>query len=194
MSAFRIASDSSSGGATCNTLQSATSPLSIRKGSSPTALSHHPTRPGAPWFPAVLDDLPSPTHRTVRFILFLKKEGPSMQTLLLDCATWDLAVDAAGNIAVASAPYAVAQNVACAVRVFLGECWYNTALGLPYLTNILGRAQSVALFRADVEQTAQSVDGVARATCVLTAISPQRRLSGVIELTLEDGSQTVVSL
>ncbi|OUI87002.1 hypothetical protein [Acetobacter tropicalis] len=117
-----------------------------------------------------------------------------MQTMLLDCATWDLAVDAAGNIAVASAPYAVAQNVACAVRVFLGECWYNTSLGLPYLSNILGRTQSAALFRADVEQTALSVQGVTHATCVLTGISPQRRLSGVIQLTLADGSQTSVSL
>ncbi|MCX2562144.1 hypothetical protein OQ252_12160 [Acetobacter farinalis] len=116
-----------------------------------------------------------------------------MQTLLLDRSTWDLVVDASGSLAVASAPYAVAQNVACAVRVFLGECWYNTALGLPYLTNILGRGQSAALFRADVEHTALTVAGVAQAVCVLTAISPARRLSGVIQLTLTDGSQTVVS-
>lgn len=117
-----------------------------------------------------------------------------MQTLLLDRSTWDLVVDARGSLAVASAPYAVAQNVACAVRVFLGECWYNTALGLPYLTNILGRTQSAALFRADVEQTALSVEGVAQAVCVLTGLSPARRLSGIIQLTLTDGSQTVVSL
>lgn len=117
-----------------------------------------------------------------------------MQTLLLDRSTWDLVVDAGGSIAVASAPYAVTQNVACAVRVFLGECWYNTALGLPYFTNILGRTQSAALFRADVEQIALSVAGVTQAVCVLTGLSPARRLSGVIQLTLTDGSQTVVSL
>ena len=114
-----------------------------------------------------------------------------MQTLLLDRSTWDLVVDASGSIALASAPYAVAQNVACAVRVFLG---YNTALGLPYLTNILGRTQPAALFRADVEQTALSVAGVAQAVCVLTGLSPARRLSSIIQLTLTDGSQTVVSL
>ncbi|OUJ03974.1 hypothetical protein [Acetobacter cibinongensis] len=117
-----------------------------------------------------------------------------MTTLLLDCATWDLVVDAAGNIAVATSPYATAQNVACAVRVFKGECWYNTALGLPYLTNILGRMNSLALFRADVEQTARTVSGVASAVCVLTGISAQRQLSGVIQLTLTEGTQTVVSL
>lgn len=54
-----------------------------------------------------------------------------MKTLLLDRATWDLAVDAQGNIAVADVPYATAQDVSSAVREFRGECWYNTALGLP---------------------------------------------------------------
>ncbi|MFT8432550.1 hypothetical protein [Acetobacter orientalis] len=116
-----------------------------------------------------------------------------LNTLLLDSTTWDLVVDATGNIAMATTPYAVAQNVACAIRVFQGECWYNTALGLPYLGNILGHAQSSALFRADVEQTARATQGVASATCILTAISPQRRLSGVVQLTTTDGAQSVVS-
>lgn len=114
--------------------------------------------------------------------------------LLLDTATWDLVVDAQGNIALATQPYAIVQNVACAVRVFLGECWYNTELGLPYLGHVLGRNQSVALFRSDVEQIARSVQGVAGAVCVLTAINAQRRLSGIIQLALEDGSKTSVSL
>ncbi len=113
-----------------------------------------------------------------------------LNTLLLDSTTWDLVVDATGNIAMATTPYAVAQNVACAIRVFQGECWYNTALGLPYLGSILGHA----LFRADVEQTARATQGVTSATCILTAISPQRRLSGVVQLTTTDGAQSVVSL
>ena len=62
------------------------------------------------------------------------------------------------------------------------------AAGLHKLFRIL------ALFRADVEQTALSVEGVAQAVCVLTGLSPARRLSGIIQLTLTDGSQTVVSL
>ena len=41
-----------------------------------------------------------------------------MNTLLLDLTNWDLLVDASGNIAVASDPYSVAQDVASAVRVF----------------------------------------------------------------------------
>ena len=118
----------------------------------------------------------------------------ALNTLLLDSTTWDLVVDATGNIALATPPYATAQNVACAIRVFKGECWYNTALGLPYLGSILGHAQSSALFRADVEQTARTIEGVASATCLLTAISPQRRLSGMVELTTTNGATSVVSL
>ncbi|MBS0961135.1 MULTISPECIES: hypothetical protein [Acetobacter] len=120
-------------------------------------------------------------------------EESTTGALLLDAATWDLVIDAQGNIAQAAAPYAIVQNVACAVRVFLGECWYNTALGLPYLEHVLGRSQSVALFRSDVEQVARTVQGVSRAVCVLTDISPQRRLSGIIQLALEDGTRTSVS-
>jgi len=58
-----------------------------------------------------------------------------MDTLLLDLDNWDLTVDAAGNWAVASPPYAIAQDVASAIKTFqlqagpndpvLGECWYD---------------------------------------------------------------------
>lgn len=117
----------------------------------------------------------------------------AFDTLLLDSATWDLAVDAKGNIACATTPYAIAQTVSCAVRVFQEECWYNTALGLPYLGAVLGHRQSAALFRTDVEQAARATPGVASATCLLTGISPQRRLSGMVQLTTTDGAQSVVS-
>ena len=116
-----------------------------------------------------------------------------MKTLLLDRATWDLAVDAQGNIAVADVPYATAQDVSSAVRVFRGECWYNTALGLPYLAGVLGRNQSAALFRADVAQAALDVPNVARATCVLASLGADRKLSGQIYLTLQNGSTTLAS-
>jgi hypothetical protein len=40
---------------------------------------------------------------------------------LLDRSTSDLALDASGNIAVASAPYALAHDAASAIRLFAGE-------------------------------------------------------------------------
>ena len=47
-------------------------------------------------------------------------------TLLLDRTTWDLCLDANGNIAMATGPYAIAQDVASAVRL-----WHDTTKGVP---------------------------------------------------------------
>ena len=55
-----------------------------------------------------------------------------MNTLLLDASAWDLVLDANGDIALAAPPYAVAQDVASAISLFLGELWYDTTQGVPY--------------------------------------------------------------
>ena len=63
-----------------------------------------------------------------------------MKTLLLDRTQWDLVQDANGNIALATEPYARAQDVASACRLFRGELWYDTAAGIPYFEDILGKS------------------------------------------------------
>ena len=50
-------------------------------------------------------------------------------TLLLDQTEWDLVLDASGNIALASPPYALAQDVASAVRTFLDRNSRATSAG-----------------------------------------------------------------
>lgn len=114
--------------------------------------------------------------------------GNMTTTLLLDRETWDLVLDASGNIAVASRPYSIVQDVASAIRVFASECYYNTSLGLPYLKLILGRSQSSIVFKAQAENAALTIAGVEAAKCVITAISPHRQLSGYILLSLSDGT------
>ncbi|ATJ92648.1 hypothetical protein HK16_00485 [Acetobacter senegalensis] len=109
-------------------------------------------------------------------------------TLLLDRSAWDLVLDASGNIAVASEPYSVTQDVASAIRVFAGECYYDTSQGLPYLRLILGRSQSAGVFKAQAEQAALTVSGVEAAKCVITAVDQARRLTGHILLSLSDGT------
>ena len=111
-----------------------------------------------------------------------------MSTLLLDRSTWDLVLDSGGNLALATAFYAVTQDVSCAVRVFAGECWYNTGTGLPYRQNILGVAQSAPVSRAQAQAIVQAVPGVATARCIITALRADRRFSGVILITLTDAS------
>ena len=72
-------------------------------------------------------------------------------TLLLDTVAWDLVLDSFGNIALASPPYALAQDVASAIRTFLGEVYYDASLGVPYFQDILGQLPPMALFIAKIE-------------------------------------------
>ncbi|MFT8720684.1 hypothetical protein [Acetobacter sp.] len=115
-----------------------------------------------------------------------------MTSLLLDRTTWDLVLDSAGNMAVCSAPYSVIQDVACALRVFLGECYYDTTKGLPYMQNILGQYQSISVFREQARQVAMSVSGVSDAQVVLTGINAKRQLAGFVVVATSDGTVSSV--
>jgi hypothetical protein len=90
-------------------------------------------------------------------------------TLLLDQDTWDLIADANGNIAQAAPPYALAQDVASAIKTFLGEVWYNDSIGIPYFGQILGKTPPVSVFKAYMVAAALTVPGVVSATCIISA-------------------------
>lgn len=105
-----------------------------------------------------------------------------MKTLLLDQVEWDLVLDADGNIAVASEPYALAQDAASAIKTFAGEVYLDTTLGLPYLTQIFGKNPPIALLKAQFEAAARTVPDVASAQCFLSGIT-SRVLSGQIQVT-----------
>ncbi len=111
-------------------------------------------------------------------------------TLLLDRDVWDLALDASGNIAVATEPYAQVQDAASAVRVFQGEAYYNTTLGVPYFTDVLGRRQPTQIMRARAQLAAMTVPGVIDATAILTPL-PDRTLGGQIQIRTEQGEQVI---
>jgi len=117
-----------------------------------------------------------------------------MKSLLLDRSTWDLSLDANGNLAVCTEPYAVLQDVACAIRVFAGECWYDTSKGLPYLTAILGRGQTASAFKTQAEAAALTVPLVSTATCVVNRVGVDRKLTGAIQITLTTGETLSVGL
>lgn len=116
-----------------------------------------------------------------------------MKTLLLDLSGWDLLTDAAGNIAVASDPYAKAQDVASALRTFLGEVWYDTALGIPYFQQILGHTPPLTLFQELMIAAAKTVPGVVSAECIISAFE-DRRVTGQVTFTTDDGQTGTVSL
>lgn len=115
------------------------------------------------------------------------------KTLLLDRTAWDLVLDINGNIACATEPYSLAQDVASAVRTFLGECWYNTSVGVPYWEKVLGKWPPMNLVQHLIESTALTVPGVVTARCDILKFS-DRHLTGRILITDRADNESVVSL
>ena len=123
---------------------------------------------------------------------------PYGHSLLLD-SDWDIQLDASGNIAETSGDYAVAQNVANAVRLFTNDAYYDPDRGIPHFALTLGRKPVMSVFRAVVRQAALGVDGVRAAEVKDLALSQKdaqspdgssvtpRTLTGDIQLTMEDG-------
>lgn len=107
-------------------------------------------------------------------------------TLLLDQVFWDLVLDSNGNIAVASDPYAMGQDAASAIRLFLGELWFDTALGVPYFTELLGKNPPLAIIKARMIQAALSVPGVVSAQVFITAIT-DRTVHGQVQVAGANG-------
>lgn len=98
-----------------------------------------------------------------------------MNTLILAQDTWDLITDISGNIALATAPYSIAQDVASAIRVFQGEIWYDTAQGIPYFDRVLGHVPSLQYLRSQVEARALTVPGVVEAQCLFAQLDTETR-------------------
>jgi len=110
-----------------------------------------------------------------------------VKTLYLDPDAWDLAVDAAGNIAVAGAPYARAQDAASGIRTFEGECWYDTSIGVPYWPDILGHAPPIELLRAHIVAGALAGSSdIAGAQAWFTQVD--REVHGQVQVTGVDGA------
>ncbi|HIE4429970.1 TPA: hypothetical protein ACXM9H_000941 [Burkholderia multivorans] len=107
-------------------------------------------------------------------------------TLLLDTQTWDLVADAYGNIALASEPYSIAQDVASAVRTFRSEAWYDTSVGVPYWQDILGKRPPLPLIKKDINTEARRVKGVQAAQCFITSMK-DRVATGQVQVTTADG-------
>jgi hypothetical protein len=113
--------------------------------------------------------------------------------LLLVTDAWDICLDAGGNIALATPPYATAQSVATAIRLFQGELWYDIRPGVPYFDNILGHAPPASFFEAAMVRAALTVPGVVSAQCIIEGVDG-RTITGQVTFTTSDGTTQVVSL
>lgn len=116
-----------------------------------------------------------------------------MATLLLDLDNHDLCLDANMSIAFAKPPYATAQSVSSAIRTFLGECYYDKTLGVPYFGNILGKNPPLTYLITQMEAAALSVPGVISATCTISSVK-DRTVTGQVEFTDSGGNTQTVGL
>jgi hypothetical protein len=118
-----------------------------------------------------------------------------MDTLLLDTVLWDLTVDAAGNIALATEPYALAQDVSSAVRLFLGELWYDNTQGIDYTRKILGESPPLAVFQEYMVGAALTVPDVVSAVCIVESYDfATRHVEGQLQFVDVNGNNGSIAL
>lgn len=115
-------------------------------------------------------------------------------TMFLNPGTWDLDIDANGNIAMAGAPYAVAQDAASACRLWKGEAVYNTERGIPYQQSVLGKRPPPQLLIGWYAAECETVPNVSKCVPVLQFGRTSRSLGGQLQLTLTDGTTVNANL
>lgn len=113
-------------------------------------------------------------------------------TLYVNPLTWDLDIDVNGNIAVATGPYALAQDAAGAIKTFAGEVYYDKTLGIDHLKKILGHSPSIALLKALFEAAALTVPGIVSAAVVITSLTG-RTVAGQVRVTDSTGATASAS-
>ena len=124
-----------------------------------------------------------------------------MNSLLLDNTTWDICLDASGNLAIAADPYALAQDVSTAIRSFLGTVWYNSTLGVPWDQQVLAQPLNVTTLSALMVQAALGARPttadvfVVKANCIINSFNPEtRQVAGQVQFTDNTGGTGSVSI
>ena len=114
-------------------------------------------------------------------------------TLLLDVGLWDLTLDASGNIALASPPYALAQDVASACRTVLAEVYYDDTIGVDYFGLLFGKTPPIAVFQDQFVEATLTVPGVTKAVCNVESFdNTTREVTGQVLFTdVNNVTQTV---
>lgn len=110
-----------------------------------------------------------------------------MKTFALVDEDWDLFVDDFGNIAIKSDNERLAQDVASSVRVWLGECPFDTERGVDYGSPDTNRDD----LKLQINEQAALVDGVHESMVVFDELK-DRNLKTTIYITNDNGEQVIV--
>lgn len=114
-----------------------------------------------------------------------------MKTLPLTISTWDLVLDGSGNLTLTDDDYSIAQDVASAVKTFMGEAWYNTGLGMPYFQTILGQNPPASLVSAKIKGQALTIVDVTSVKTLALRLN-KRVLTGTIVVTSTSTNAPIV--
>lgn len=107
-------------------------------------------------------------------------------TLYLTPDNWDITLDSSGRLQTSANAYAIAQNVANAVRLFTGEAFFAMDEGIPHFEIELGYTRpALSVLRARIREAALNVEGVLDAAVNLDGVR-DRKLTGEILLTVAD--------
>lgn len=109
-----------------------------------------------------------------------------MKTLALNEDAWDLVLDSEGSIAAIDNTQSVLQDVASSVRVWLGECYYDTDKGVNYWQFFDGDAP-ISFFIDEATEQALNVHDVESCDIILAPPQATRILQGKILITLTSG-------
>ena len=111
-------------------------------------------------------------------------------TFYLNPDSWDITLDSSGRIARSTQAYAIAQNVANAVRLFTNEAFFAMDEGIPHFDIELGKTRpALSVLRARMREAALNVEGVLDAQITLDDVQ-ERKLMGEILLTVADGDKS----
>jgi hypothetical protein len=115
-------------------------------------------------------------------------------TLQLNPETWDLQVNNNNDPAVAANPNGLAQTAACAIKLFLGEYYWDTTKGIPYLTKILGQAPPLATLKQYPLNAALGSDpDIASAQVFISSFDTTRGLTGQVQVISTTGALGVAN-
>jgi hypothetical protein len=113
-------------------------------------------------------------------------------TLPLDVDTWDIGLNASGDLYVIDEDHSAAQDVASSIMTFLGECRYDTTLGMPYFESIFGQRPPASLVTAKIKNQAFTIDGIE--TCKTVGLQLlDRQLTGTVVVTRTGGTNPIIA-
>lgn len=120
---------------------------------------------------------------------------PIAYTLYLNNA-WDVAVDAAGNIATTSGDYAVAQNAANACRLFYEDAPLDMTRGIPYFDITLGKKSSVSasVLRSRIKDIVSEIYGVTDVEVAIDYDNEGRIDGGEVQITTLNSKNVTIQI